>query len=197
MASNKPRVRRSGYIGTVVAGVVIISLITAAAAPIFWANRIKSAVYYDTVTEYGAKYGADPLLVFAVITVESRFKPEAVSRAGAVGLMQIMPGTGEILAEEVGYGNYSVDMLNDPEINIRLGTYYVAKLRRKYDSDVLTLAAYNAGEGRIDSYLTTSSTSPGNVLPSDLPWAETERYVRSVLVVYSCLQAIAPFYGIG
>ncbi|MCP4229093.1 MAG: lytic transglycosylase domain-containing protein [bacterium] len=196
MASNKPERRRSGYVGFLTAGAVIIIIITVAAVPFIWIDHIKSAIYYDKIAEYGAEYGVDPMLVIAVITVESRFRPDVVSRAGAVGLMQVMPGTGELLGEEVGIEGYSEDGLKDANTNIRLGTYYLGKLDKKYDGDVLALAAYNAGEGRVDSYLGTTEGAPEEIMPSDLPWPETKRYVRSVLLLYSLLQVLAPFYGI-
>ncbi len=171
-------------------------VLSAAALPFFWIGRIKSAVYYDYILEYSKVNDVDPSFVLAVIAIESRFRPEAVSRAGAVGLMQIMPSTGEILVDEIGIEGYSDDGLKDPDVNIRLGTYYIGKLQRKYGSDVLALAAYNAGEGRVNSLINETNTVPGEILPSDLPWPETKRYVRSVLLIYSFLQVFGPMYGL-
>ena len=187
--------RRPGYSGPFTAGAIIVILISAAAVPFFWTDHFKSAVYYDKIVKYGTEDGVDPLFVLAVIVVESRFRPEAVSRAGAVGLMQIMPATGELLADEIVIEGYTEDGLKDPDTNIRLGTYYIGKLQRKYKNDILALAAYNAGEGRIDSYLGKKEMVSGDFLPSDLPWPETKRYVRSVLLIYSFLRVFAPIYG--
>jgi len=189
--------RRPGFSGLVTAGVVIAILFSASAAPFFWVDHIKSAVYYDNIEKYSIENGVDPLFVLAVITIESRFRPDAVSRAGAVGMMQIMPGTGEILADEIGVEGYSEEGLTDPDINIRMGTYYIRKLQGKYDTDILALAAYNAGEGRVDTFLGRPEVVPLDVLPSDLPWPETKRYVRSVLLIYSISRVFAPIYGFG
>lgn len=109
------------------------------------------------------KYEVDPHLARAVMRCESGGNPNAVSSAGALGLMQLMPGTAK------GLG---VDPKN-PERNLEGGIKYLAQLADKYDGDyVKTLAAYNAGSGRVDSY--------GGVPP----FPETQRYVKNVLALY-------------
>jgi soluble lytic murein transglycosylase len=196
MSRRSKKKRRPGYKGLIAAGAVIAIVFSAAAAPFFWIGRIKSAVYYDYILEYSKVNDVDPSFVLAVIAIESRFRPEAVSRAGAVGLMQIMPTTGEMLADEIGFESYSEEGLKDPDVNIRLGTYYIGKLQKQYGNDVLVLAAYNVGEGRVDSLVNETEVVPDDVLPSDLPWPETKRYVRSVLLIYSFLQVFGPMYGL-
>ncbi len=109
------------------------------------------------------KYEVDPHLARAVMRCESGGNPKAVSSAGAIGLMQLMPGTAK------GLG---VDPKN-PERNLEGGIKYLAQLADKYDGDyVKALAAYNAGSGRVDSY--------GGVPP----FPETQRYVKNVLALY-------------
>ncbi len=196
MSRRSKKKRRPGYKGLIAAGAVIAIVFSVAAAPLFWIGHIKSAVYYDYILEYSKVNAVDPSLVLAVIAIESRFHPEAVSRAGALGLMQIMPTTGEMLADEAGFEGYSEDGLKDPRVNIRLGTYYIGKLQKIYGSDVLALAAYNAGEGRVNSLINETNTVPGEILPSDIPWPETKRYVRSVLLIYSFLKVFGPVYGL-
>jgi soluble lytic murein transglycosylase-like protein len=91
-------------------------------------------------------------LVYGVIWVESRFNPEAVSPVGARGLMQLMPGTANYLAELIGWEGRPDAF--DPEFNIAAGTFYVAKLIDQFNGDVdLALAAYNAGPTKIRRWL--------------------------------------------
>lgn len=109
------------------------------------------------------RYEVDPHLARAVMRCESGGNPNAISSAGAIGLMQLMPGTAR------GLG---VDPKN-PERNLEGGIKYLAQLADKYDGDyVKALAAYNAGSGRVDSY--------GGVPP----FPETQRYVKNVLALY-------------
>ena len=108
--------------------------------------------------------GLEPALVKAVTQVESNFNPYAVSKAGAVGLMQLMPNTGA----EMG----AKDLLNPVE-NLNAGSQYLKNLLNKYHDDLpKAIAAYNAGPGAVDKY---------NGIP---PYAETTQYVKKVLAAY-------------
>jgi hypothetical protein len=121
------------------------------------------AVWEDDLLELCEKYGVDPNLARAVLRHESGGNPKAVSSAGAIGLMQLMPGT----ARGLGVNP------NDPKRNLEGGIKYLAQLSDKYNGDYTrTLAAYNAGSGRVDAY--------GGVPP----FPETERYVKNVLALY-------------
>jgi soluble lytic murein transglycosylase-like protein len=115
------------------------------------------------ISEAAARYGVRPALVRAVVMVESAFKPDAVSRAGAGGLMQLMPAT----ARDLG-----VDDVFDPASNVDGGTRYLAGLLRMFNDESLALAAYNAGPGRV--------ARAGRRIPR-IP--ETEAYVRAVLAL--------------
>ena len=111
-------------------------------------------LYGPTIRKYSQKYGFDWRLVLAVMKTESRFRPQASSHRGAEGLMQIMPVTQSQIAEELGC---SEDDFHFPHTNIRAGIYYLGKIYRSFGSKgiseenriKLTLAAYNAGTGRI------------------------------------------------
>jgi len=116
--------------------------------------------YADEVKTAAAEFGVDEAVVRAIIHAESAFRPNAVSTAGAQGLMQLIPATAS---------RFGVADVFDPGQNIRGGVQYLAWLLKRYDQD-LTLAAagYNAGEGAVDRY--------GGVPP----YAETQRYVQRV-----------------
>lgn len=114
-------------------------------------------------------YDIDPLLMHAVAHVESRHNARAVSPAGARGVMQVMPATGERFGVPRGEHN-----LLDPATNLRAAAKYLRTLVDRYGHDLkLVLAAYNAGEGAVAKY--------GNAVP---PYPETQAYVRDVLAVY-------------
>lgn len=111
-----------------------------------------------------------PELVHAVVRAESAYRADAVSSAGAVGLMQLMPGTAE---------RYGVSDRRDPEQNLRGGSAYLRDLLEMFDSDLqLALAAYNAGENAVIKY--------GNRIP---PYNETQNYVRKVIRFYQTMSA--------
>lgn len=129
---------------------------------------------YDRVVEDASRaYGLESALVHAVIAVESSYNPKAVSRAGAAGLMQLMPGTAR---------RYGVTDAFDPVQNVSGGAKYLRDLLDLFDSDVsLALAAFNAGENAVIRH--------GNRIP---PYRETLRYVPKVLDHYARFRATAP-----
>ncbi len=99
------------------------------------------------------RYGYDPLFLTALIITESSFNNWAVSHRGAVGLMQLLPGTGKAMARETKQPWRGTSTLHDPEVNIALGSYYLNKLKRRFGDLNLALEAYNHGPTRLDSYL--------------------------------------------
>ena len=114
----------------------------------------------------------DPFLVIAVVSAESRFRPDAVSRVGAVGLMQLMPNTAAWVAAELDLAPLAADALNDPETNLRLGVWYLRYVLGRYQgNERLALAAYNAGPTAVDRWRDGEGALP----------EETRRYVDRVL----------------
>ncbi len=124
--------------------------------------------YSPMITAAARSLNLQPELLHAVVRAESAYDPRAISRVGAVGLMQLMPGT----AQRYGVswrGRY------DPEQNLKAGARYLRDLLKEFKSDLrLALAAYNAGENAVKRY--------GNKIP---PYPETQRYVRKVLAFYN------------
>lgn len=113
-----------------------------------------------TIAEESARHRLDPQLVLAVMYVESRFDPFAVSPVGALGLMQIMPGTGRELAARLGIPWNGPLTLFDPVTNVRVGTAYVRQLSDRYGSIRTALAAYNWGPGYVDRQLRDGTPVP-------------------------------------
>jgi len=136
--------------------------------------------YAEPIKKYAAHNGLDPLLVAAVIREESHFHSLAVSNKGACGLMQLMPETAKEVAAHMGETCTRSDLMR-PETNIRYGTAYLAFLMEKYNGDmVLALAAYNAGFGRVNTWIAKKKTFTVDTIPVQ----ETREYVRKVLQSY-------------
>ncbi|HCC32929.1 MAG TPA: lytic transglycosylase [Clostridiales bacterium] len=142
--------------------------------------------YPEAVREYAGEASLDPILVAAVIRVESRFRADAVSPRGALGLMQVMPETGRWIAAQLGVAPFTPEMLFDPFLNLRMGTWYLAHLWEEFHGDpVLALAAYNGGRGRVREWIRRKGWSPGDENTSfpvqSIPYGETRRFVTAVL----------------
>ena len=129
----------------------------------------------ETVVVEARRYRFDPGLVVAVIHVESRFDTYAVSPKDALGLMQLLPSTGEELAPVVGVEWHGPQTLFDPVANVRLGVAYLRQLTDRYNGSVRTaLVAYNWGPGRIDEFMRT-----GDPLPREYSQLVLAAYDRS------------------
>ena len=135
--------------------------------------------YSDLVERYSDIYQVSPAIVYAVIKTESSFHPQAISSAGAMGLMQIMPTTFLWLAELMGE-SHTVESLYDPEINIRYGIFYLKYLLDRYQDYRLALAAYNAGPGNVEKWLSSDIYAKEGALVF-IPFSETRSYVKKVL----------------
>ena len=111
----------------------------------------------DIIRQQAADKNVDPSLIAAVIYTESRFRDQT-SHAGAKGLMQLMPETADYIARKSGGTRFERADLATPQINIAYGTWYLRYLLDKYDGNtILTLAAYNAGEGKVDEWWRAAS----------------------------------------
>ena len=136
--------------------------------------------YSEYVSVYAEKYGVPEELVYAVIRTESDFDSGAVSGAGAVGLMQLMPETFRWLTDEILFDHLESGMLYDPETNIRYGTYYLSALYDRYGDWELALAAYNGGLGNVDKWLADDRYADGEGGLKKIPFRETRQFVKRV-----------------
>ena len=136
--------------------------------------------YAEYVEAYAEQYGVPETVIFAVIRTESRFDSGAVSSAGAVGLMQMMPETFAWLTDEMLFDHLDEGMLYDPETNIKYGTYYLSRLYDRYGDWELAFAAYNGGQGNVDEWLEDSAYADGEGGLKEIPFRETRQYVKKV-----------------
>lgn len=138
--------------------------------------------FEETIFHWSQQRELNPLLVIALIRQESRFEPEISSIAGAVGLMQVMPGTGQWVADQIKLKQYS---LSDPEDNINLGTYYLDYTHRQYDNNsLLAVASYNAGPGNVAKWVARYGFDDPDIFVEKIPFPETKGYVETVFENY-------------
>jgi len=137
-----------------------------------WYERLRYPLHYsEYVRVHARQHRLDPALLAAVIYQESKFNADAKSDSGAIGLMQLTPSTAHGIAVRTGGHAFRTQDLYDPDINIRYGSWYLDNLFRKYGSERLVLAAYNAGQGNVDRWRRNGE---------GIQFAETRAYVARV-----------------
>ena len=140
--------------------------------------------YSEIVAEASEEFDIPQYVIYATIKVESDFEADAVSSAGAIGLMQMLPSTFEWLTgSEHLDENLSTKNLDDPEVSIRYGTYYLSYLYKKFDYNWnTTFAAYNGGEGNVAKWLDNPKYSDlqGNLTDFPKEFGETKNYVKKI-----------------
>jgi soluble lytic murein transglycosylase len=141
--------------------------------------------YWPIVQRYAQQEGLDPFLVTALIREESGFAPRVISSAGAKGLMQLMPQTAEQTVRGRAALAVPIAPLEDPEVNIRVGTMHLADLLRDYGGNLrLSLAAYNAGAAQVRRWQDRYGFADEEEFTEDIPYTETRNYVKRVLGSY-------------
>lgn len=156
-------------------------IVIAAAVAFFCLKTLYPVKYRAEVNQYAGEYGFKPQLILAVIRTESGFDPKAVSSAGAVGLMQIMPLTGTFMSGRAGMQDFNAESLYEPQVNILLGCAYLRYLYGRFGGDKrLALYAYNAGEGNVAAWLLDPKLSNDGKTLSEAPFKETQRYYEKV-----------------
>jgi soluble lytic murein transglycosylase len=144
--------------------------------------------YLEWVHYYAKHYSIPASIVMAVMREESLFKTRSVSRARAVGLMQIMPQTGQEIATQLGVTWSGAQDLKDPKINIQFGTYYLSRLYKQFGNWELALMAYNAGPNRVKQWQKEYSTDDMDWFLLMVPYNETKHYVKHALQSYFMYQ---------
>jgi soluble lytic murein transglycosylase len=175
--------RRLGWLlaAVVVAGIAVAAIV---------APGVDKAVkeialplrHEDIIRQQAADKGLDPALIAGVIYTESRFRDQT-SHAGAKGLMQLLPSTADDIARKSGGTAFEQGDLADPQVNISYGAFYLRYLLRRYGgNEVLAIAAYNAGQGKVDEWI-FAARHRGEQFDHTrhIPFPETRHYVEQVL----------------
>jgi soluble lytic murein transglycosylase len=173
----RARRRRGGRVLLVLVVALVVGLATlplARQVPDMVRREVYPLRYEETIREASRKNDLEPAFVAGIVYTESRFRPDAESYREAYGLMQLLPDTAVFVGEKAGIeGDY-----RDPEVNLRLGTWYLGYLEEKYEGDErLMLAAYNSGEGQVDEWVSEGDFD----VETDIPFEETRQYVERVL----------------
>jgi len=163
------------------------------AAPAYF-NELRYGLYYqDIVLPAASQSGFDPLFLYAVLRQESLFEGFVRSIAGARGLMQIVPSTGQYIVDNFGWPpDYTADDLYRPIVSVNLGAHYLMTNRMYFDGDLFaTLAAYNAGPSNAEAWHNLSGTDPDlflEVIPPE--YSETSDYLRSVYEIFAMYRSL-------
>jgi soluble lytic murein transglycosylase len=184
-AARRRRAVRRRRLFFLAAVVVIAAVVTAVMAP--WADKAVQELalplrHDDIIRQQSSDKHLDPALIAGVIYVESHFRDQT-SHAGATGLMQLMPSTADYIARKSGGTRFVQGDLATPQVNIAYGSWYLRYLLTKYHgSEVLALAAYNAGEGKVDEWWrAAASRGERFTVARHIPFPETRDYVGRVM----------------
>lgn len=181
--------------GAIVFYVLITVLLLAVGTGYYVISSYYPLEYEEMIVQYAEERDLEPELVCAIIATESRFNPEAKSHKGAMGLMQLMPDTGEWISGKLKLGEFTEDDLKNPEISIRMGTWYLDFLEERFDGERDTvIAAYNAGHGKVDTWLEEAQYSADGRTLDVIPYKETKDYVKKVNLAYEIYKT---FYKVG
>ena len=181
-ASRKKRKKKAAKpLKALCAGLVALILLIVAAylGNRYMEKRTYRLLYPEEILAWSAEFSLNPALVSAVIHVESENRPAVVSPKGAVGLMQILPSTGEWIAQKLGLADFQEKSLAEPAMNIRMGCWYLRFLLDRFENENTALAAYNAGPSKVKQWLEDPLYGEGGALIA-IPYGETERYVQKV-----------------
>jgi soluble lytic murein transglycosylase len=146
----------------------------------YWEALFPKA-YWGDLKRFSTQNELDPYLVASLIRQESEFNPNAISRANAVGLMQLLPVTGKKVAKEVKMHHFTPSQLYTPTVNLQLGTRYFKSMVDKFGSFEYALAAYNAGSDRVQDWLSAGKYRDPQEFVESIPFTETREYVQAIL----------------
>ncbi len=142
--------------------------------------------FWPSINAASRRYGMDPYFVAAIIREESQFRTDAVSPAGARGVMQVMPSTGEWIARAAGIAGFDRSRLFEPDTNITVGTWYLSRLMQRFQGDLYRVsAAYNAGPEAVAGWASSVDSGDPVAFVEAIPYMETRSYVKRVLRNYA------------
>lgn len=147
-----------------------------------WISLFYPIQYKDEIRHHADKNGLNPLMVAAIIRVETNYKTGAVSKKGALGVMQIMPDTAEWVITKAKFKNVSLDKVKEePETNIEIGTWYLKYLFDQFEgNETAMIAAYNAGPTNVKNWIKSGRWDGQLKSSKDIPFGETRHYVQRV-----------------
>ncbi|WCN37227.1 lytic transglycosylase domain-containing protein [Aneurinibacillus uraniidurans] len=148
-----------------------------------WTWKLMYPVYYkEEIRKSASQYNVDPYLIMAVIQIESKFDKKRISKKGAVGLMQVMPSTADWAIKQAKLSPMASEYLDEPEVNIMLGTWYISFLYEMFERNpYAVLAAYNAGPGNVKRWLEQGKWDGRLETVSNIPFGETRHYVQRAI----------------
>lgn len=167
----------------VIAVILVVAVLLGLLLDLVWTGFEKLVYpkkYSDYVDTYAEQYNIPPHVVYAVIKTESDFDSAAVSKKGAVGLMQFMPSTFSWITDEMLFEHLADGMRYDPETSVRYGAWLLSHLYKRYGNWQVALAAYNAGIGNVDKWLDDPQYADGAGGLKSIPFKETRNYVKKV-----------------
>lgn len=167
--------------------IVIALIITIIDIPTKIQKIIYKKEYTEYVSKYSQEYNVDKNLVYAVIKAESNFEADAKSNKSAIGLMQLLESTAKEVCTKIDLqlsDNELKEKLLEPEINIKIGTKYLSMLLEKYENIELSIAAYNAGIGTVNTWIEKGIIKSDGSDIENIPYKETNNYVRKILRDY-------------
>lgn len=153
--------------------------------PHWFSSENYSKSYVQEVERYSKEFGIEESFVYAVIKTESNFNPDAVSEAGAIGLMQIISDSFEWVSYRLDDTELCFDDMFIPENSIRYGCYMLSYLYNKYGSYELTAAAYHSGMGEVDSWIANGIVNVASPNVSDFVGSNTRHYVNKIMKAYN------------
>ncbi|WP_249866265.1 lytic transglycosylase domain-containing protein [Paenibacillus konkukensis] len=142
--------------------------------------------YEEEIRQHAQAYEVDPLLVAAIIRVESNYKTNISSKKGAYGLMQLMPDTTEWIVDAGKFSPSFKNDLDNPSVSIELGTWYLNWLHKEFNGNtVAIIAGYNAGQGKVTRWIQNREWDGTLENSNSIPYGETRHYIQRVLYYYN------------
>lgn len=151
-----------------------------------WMSWFYPIYYKNEIREHATTYDVDPFLIASIIRVETNYETSMKSRRGALGLMQLMPDTAQWIMKTTGLPRVSLEQVKDePEMNIKLGTWYIHNLGEQFQNNtVVMIAAYNAGPSKVKEWLREGIWDGKEQTVKQIPFGETRHYVQRVIHYY-------------